>query len=158
MSDGKNNILHVNSEVLARVEARLSEVLQASGATSLLLVERSGAVLATAGDPPLHPDEMGALAASIHGAMKALVKATRAEDFVVRLPEANMGLQFRHVDDRMFLCAFYTAGYDEESVREGLAALAADALEVLKGETSAGRRADLGAFIEEKLNEIFGDR
>lgn len=156
MTSRNDNLVYVNSDVLARVEARLGDVLHASGATALLLIERSGAVLATAGDPPLHPDEMGALAAGIYGAMKALVKATRAEDFVVRLPQTNMGLQFRQVDGRLFLCAFYTADFDEQAVREGMADLAAEAVETLKDQTSS-RRSDLGAFIEGKLNEIFGD-
>ncbi len=154
----KDNIVYVNPDVIMRVEARLNEVLQASGASALLLLERSGAVLATAGDAPLHPDEMGALTAGIYGAMKALVKATRAEDISVRLPQVNMGLQFRQVDPRLFLCAFYTTTYDENAVREGLADLAAEALETLKDDTSTGRRSDLGTFIEDKLNEIFGDR
>lgn len=157
MTGHRSNLVYVNPEVLARVEARLHEVLVASGASSLLLIERSGAVLATSGDSPLHPDEMGALAAGIFGAMKSLVKATRAEDFSVRVPQVNMTLLFRQVDPRMFICAFYTASYDETQAREGLSSLASEALDTLREESSPGHRADLGAFIEEKLNEIFGD-
>ena len=152
----RSNITYVDPRVLQKVESTLQGVLDGSHASGILLIDSSGAVLASRGELPMHPDQIGAVAAGMFGAMKTMIKATRADEFIVRMPQNGMNLQFHHVDKTVFLCAFYADPADESSVRAGMTELAAKARNTLTEDQTAGRRMGSVSFIEEKLNEIFG--
>ncbi len=151
----RTSIIYVDPAVLERVESKLATVLQGTHASAILLVDRSGLVLASAGDPPMHPDEMGAVAAGTFQAMSSMIRASRAEEFIVRIPDNNANLQFFDVDKRVFLLAFYSDSRDEQLVRDGMRMLANEARNSLTEEQTADRRIDNVGFIEEKLNQIF---
>lgn len=150
-------ILILDPTTLEVVEAHLAAALRRTGAASISLVERMGAVVANAGDPPLHPDQMGPLAAGLLGAMDALTKAVRAEEFDVTLPSHHLGLHLRRVDQRLFLCAFFAGDIDQAALRLALANLAAESRRLIDDSSATAPKIELGSFIEDKLNEIFSD-
>lgn len=152
MSPG--NVTYVNPQILERVENQLQEVLKDTGAMAILLIERSGVVLATAGEPPLHPDQMGGVAAGVFGAMKTIMKASRAQDFVINVPVNGTCLEFHHIDNLVFLCAFYADSLPRERIRDGLTRLAHHALNSLVSEEAGDHKIGSTSFIEEKLNEM----
>lgn len=153
----RSSIVYIDPTVLERVEARISETLETSRAGAVLLVDKSGIVLASAGEPPLHPEQFAAMAAGVYSAMNVMIKASRTEDFVVHLPQNNAHFQFQYVDLGLFLCGFYTDADDEEAVRSGLRQLAVDARQSIAGDQGESGKPDNVNFIEEKLNELFGD-
>jgi hypothetical protein len=101
-----SSILFVDRNILEQVEKRFEAVLRDAQVSSLLLIDRTGAVIACSGDLPLPPDQMGATTATIFLAMSALIRAARTQEFIVHMPSNNMNLQFHEVDSRLFLCAF----------------------------------------------------
>jgi hypothetical protein len=151
---GRTSIVYIDSAVLERVESKLGAVLHGTGATAILLIDRSGLVLASQGDMPLNPDDMGAVAAGTFSAMRTIIRASRDEEFIVRIPGNSLNLQFREVDHRVFLLAFYSDSGAEESVRSGLAELAEDACNSLTQDRTEDRRMDNLSFIGERLSDI----
>jgi hypothetical protein len=151
----RTSIIYVDPAVLERVESKLAVVLAQTHASAILLIDRSGLVLANAGDPPMHPDELGAVAAGTFQSMSSMIRASRAEEFIVRIPDNNANLQFCDVDKRVFLMAFYSDSRYEQAVREGLSDLANAARNSLTEEQTADRRMDNVSFIEQKLSQIF---
>lgn len=151
----RSNITYVDPEVLEKVESRIQEILRQTRALAILLIDRSGLVLAAAGDPPLHPNQMGAVAAGVFSAMSTMIKASRAEEFTVYLRENHANFQFQHVDTGVFLCAFYADARDEELVRAGMKELSQYARNSITAEQTSEGRMDSELFIEEKLNELF---
>lgn len=150
----RTSIVYIDSTVLERVENRLDTVVRATGATAILLIDRSGLVLASLGDLPLAPDDMGAVAAGTFAAMRTMIRASRNEEFIVRIPGNNLHLQFKEVDQRVFLLAFYGDADTEAAVRQGLAELAEDARNSLTQDRTEDRRMDHLNFIEERLSDI----
>lgn len=148
-------VLHVNPEVLEKVERRIVLILQEIHASAVLLIDRSGLVLAWAGNPPLHPNEMGAVAAGVFGAMRTLLKTSRTEDFNISVTQSGSNLQFQHVESGMFLCAIYADRADEALVRAGLLSLAQEAVKSLTPNQPKSAQVETTNFIEEKLNELF---
>jgi hypothetical protein len=151
----QSNVVFVNPEILDRVEKSLTATLQDTRATSILLVDQCGLVVTSVGEHLLHPDQMGAMAASIYQAMSVMIKASRAEEFSVRLPRNDVFLEFRNVDKRLFLCAFYTDQRDEKNIRKALGRLALESRHALSEEETLDRRIESVSYIEEKLNELF---
>ncbi len=148
-------VLHVNPEVLEKVERHIVSILQEIHASSVLLIDRSGLVLAWAGNPPLHPNEMGAVAAGVFAAMRTLLKSSRTEDFNISVAQSGSNLQFQHVENGMFLCAVYADRVDEALVRNGLLTLAQEAVKSLTPNRDNAVQVETTNFIEEKLNELF---
>lgn len=149
------NITYVDPIVLERLEEQLALAQSTTCASAILLIEASGVVLACVGEPPLHPDQMGAVAAGISSAMGAMIRSSRIEDFIVRVPDISACLQFHHVDTRMFLCAFYSDSQSEPVMRTALKQLALHARNALSDDQTLDRPIDHISFIEEKLNELF---
>jgi len=152
------NIVYVDPGVLARVDERISSVLKSTNSSAILLIERSGVVLASKGDPPIHPDQMGAVAAGVYAAMNTMMRATRSEEMLMQLPDKDALLLFQYVDAGVFLCAFFHNPEDTNKVRVGLRALASEArCAVTEEQTQEMRDAGSVEYIEEKLNELFGN-
>ena len=151
----RTSILYVDPAILERVENKLGLILAETRASAILLIDRSGLVLASAGDPPLHPDELGAVAAGTIQSMSTMIRASHAAEFIVRIPENNSNLQFCDVDKRLFLMAYYADEDAEEEVRLALRELANAARNSLTEEQTTDRRIDNVSFIEQKLNQIF---
>ena len=147
---------YVSPVVLERVEAQLEGTRRRTGASALLLVEHSGLVLSCVGEPALHPDQMGPVAAGVLSAMQVLLKVTRAQQFVVCLPHNTTRLYFQQVEPRLFLCAFYAEAHDEEMVLQDLMDAAHESRSALQDEPTEEKNVGSVQFIEDKLNEIFG--
>lgn len=144
----------VNSATLERVEAHLAQTIRTTGAQSVLLIDRSGVVLATAGETPLHPDLMGATGAGVFGAMGSMIKASRTDEFSISIPANNAQFYFQAVDRRLFLLAFFTDPASADKVRAGLKELASEAVESLSQDSVEPVDGSVN-FITEKLNELF---
>ena len=153
----QNNIMFIDPALLEKIERGLWGVVQQTRATAALLIDRSGLVLAFVGDPPLHPSQMGAVAAGIFSAMNIIIKASRSGEFVVRVPETGANLHFQHVDKGAFLCTFYADPKEEARVREVVGKLATEARQALTQEQTTEHRVDNVNYITEKLNELFRD-
>lgn len=151
----RTSIIYVDPAVIERVEGKLGLVLTRSRASAIMLIDRSGLVLASAGDLPMHPDELGAIAAGTFQSMSVMIRASRAGEFIIRIPDNRSQMQFCDVDNRVFLLAFYGDPAAEEDIREGLRELAATARNSLTEEQTADRRIDNVSFIEQKLNQLF---
>jgi hypothetical protein len=148
-------VLHVNPEVLERIERRIVVMIHEIRASAVLLIDRSGLVLAWAGDPPLHPNQLGAVAAGISAATRSLIKANRTADFTVSVNEAGTNFHFQNVEEGTFLLAVYPDHHDAELVRSGLDKLAQEARKTLTSNQPSSAPVESVSFIEEKLNELF---
>lgn len=157
MPMSRSKISYIDEKVLRQVEERIRAVLHDTHALAVLLIDRSGVVLSCAGDPPLHPEQLGALASGIFSAMSIMIKASRTDDFVVHIPGNQAHFQFQSVDDTVFLCAFYSDEHEDSRIRDQLKELARHATGSLSSEQSTGERLKSVSFIEEKLNELFDD-
>jgi hypothetical protein len=155
MNGHDRNITYIDPRILEAVEKRLRVVMNGSGMTCVLLVDRSGAVLTNAGDPWLHPDEMGAIAAGVFSAMRRLIKASRTDEFIVKIPNNNAFIQFYSLDNRLFLCAFYNEEKAEDTVLKELEQLASDARNAITMSETSDWHVDNFDFISDKLNELF---
>jgi predicted regulator of Ras-like GTPase activity (Roadblock/LC7/MglB family) len=148
-------LLHLTTEILERVERRILELLNETEASAVLLIDRSGLVIAWAGDPPLHPNQIGAVAAGIFSAMRAMIKAGRTEEFSIRMPESGSNFYFQHVEGGSFLCAIINGDAKDENLRKGLKNLASEARESFSQGQPPSSDPESLQFIEEKLNELF---
>ncbi len=153
MSDFNNAV--VNQAVVDVVGAALPAIMSGNGVSAVLLIERSGMILTHAGEPPLHPDHMATVAASIFSAMKTLIKATRSEEFLVTVPNNGTILQFNQVDSTIILVGYYQNGPMKEQAAATLRDLAERARDLLTTDQTQDRRLHTGDFIIDKLNELF---
>jgi hypothetical protein len=151
----KADLVFVEPELLDRVEKQMGSVMQETHCAAVMLIDRSGLVIAATGQMPMHPDQMGAMAASVYLAMGAMIRASQTDEFIVHLPASNARFLFRYVDQRLFLCAFCSDTASETLVRAGLEELAHGARNALSDNGTAKRRLQSVDFIEEKLNELF---
>lgn len=148
-------IAYIDPDIFASIEEGIAQTRRDTGSTVVLLIDRSGAVITLAGEPPLHPRDLGAIAAGLFGAMETLIKAARLSEFEVRVPEITSTLVFVGVGHRLFLCAFHNDLASTETVRTGLRTLAESALKTMAEAQTAEKREISVSFIEDKLNELF---
>ncbi|MCX7719150.1 MAG: hypothetical protein N2111_12230 [Candidatus Sumerlaeaceae bacterium] len=163
----------VNADDLERLQQQVRGAMSDSGANSIFLLDISGVVLACAGEPPLHPTQMGAMAAGIYAAMRQITSTTGTQTFSVCMPADSLFLEFLRVNQRLFLLGISSEADTAIETLRNLAPFAETAL------TSALERAEKAAtnpdeadtapaslqqiatqltsadFIESKLNELF---
>jgi hypothetical protein len=143
------------SVVLEKMGSRLPQIISDSRISAVLFIDCTGAVLASAGEVPLHPDQLGAIGAGICSAMHTMLKVARSEEFILRIPANNLNIQFHYVDKSLFLCGLYKQARDERTVRARLLEAIADVRKALAEEQTIDRRQDNVSYIEAKLNELF---
>lgn len=151
----QKNVSFVDPAILSKVEANISRVLLETRCTAILLINRAGVVLAFAGEPPLHPNQIGAVGAGVYSSMSIIIRAARVESFSVRVPDNGSNLTFQTVDSGVFLCAFYSDAADQDKIQKELKQLARDARGALTIEQTADGRMENVSFITKKLNELF---
>jgi predicted regulator of Ras-like GTPase activity (Roadblock/LC7/MglB family) len=149
-----HSLVFVNQALLDTVDEALPGLMSGNGVSAVLLLERSGTILTHAGEPPLHPDHMAAVASGLFSAMKTLIKATRSEEFLVRIPSNGTVLQFNQVDSSVILLGYYADGPGGEKATTALRGLAERARELLSSDQTQDKRLEAGDFILDKLNEI----
>jgi predicted regulator of Ras-like GTPase activity (Roadblock/LC7/MglB family) len=148
------NLVFVNQTLLDAVDKRLPTLISEKNVRAILLVDRSGMILTYAGDPPLHPDQMAAVAAGIFGAMRTFIKATRSEEFLVHIPSNGTVLQFNQVDSTALIVGYYSDGDKGQNAADAIRQLADTARDIMTTEQTHDRRIETGDFIIDKLNEI----
>ena len=151
----KADLVFVEPELLDRIEKQMERIMRETRCAAVMLIDRSGLVIAATGQIPMHPDQMGAMAASVYMAMGAMIKASRTDEFVVHLPASKTRFLFRYVDQRLFLCGFFGDTASETLVRAGIEELANGARNALSEKSTSSRKMEAVDFIEEKLNELF---
>lgn len=149
-----HNLVFVNQALLDTVDAALPELMNTNGLHAVLLIERSGMILTHAGEPPLHPDHMAAVASGLFSAMKTLIKTTRSEEFLVEIPSNGTVLQFNQVDASVLLLGYYFQGPSRHQASAALRALAERTRDLLSFDQTQDKRVEAGDFILDKLNEI----
>lgn len=163
----------VNADDLEHLQQQVCLAKTASGASSMLLLDISGVVLACAGEPPLHPAQMGAMAAGMFAAMQAITSTTGADVFTVCVPSDNLFIEFLRVNDRLILLAISD---EPETAVGAMRDLAPLAVNILSGAITRAHHADLqpndadagratlrevarnltsADFIARKLDELF---
>ena len=152
----KNNVLFVDSKVLAVVDNELPNLLKKTGCQCIMLVERSGIVLSVAGDPPLHPNEIGVTAAGLYAAMNLMIKMTQAEAFTIVVPADTVMWLFQYVSEHIFLLAHHPKHTDgvAKSVHAMLAKLAEKARLSLSEKSNEPKVITNLQYINERLDEL----
>jgi hypothetical protein len=141
-------------ETLSQVEHHLLRLVRDAAVSSAALIDRSGALLAAAGDLPAPEDQIGATAAGVFGAICSVFPPIGTPEFTIDLPFSHVFLHFRGVDERLFFCVCLS----ERPAADQLVALAAVADEARNlfaaGGTDKPSAQTLQA-IAAKIDELF---
>lgn len=157
--DGRTHrMVFVDRETLRQVEQELVQLVRAGIASSVALIDRSGAVLSAVGDFPHSPEDMGATAAGIFSAMCAMVPPCNSHEFVVEVLTDRIAVRFLEIDERVFLCAFCRATPATGELQSALHRVASAARRLLA--VTPGRKPSAKTLHElsEKLDELFSGK
>jgi hypothetical protein len=143
--------------LLDHVQSRLGNILDCPGVNAVMLADSNGTVIASEGDPPIHPSQLGLIAGSIDTAMATMMRASRSDEFLVRMPGNNLNLHFHQIDQHVFLCVVHRDARDEQCVRTKIHEILEDALRIADEEQTIDRRVDNVTYITQKLNQLLDE-
>jgi hypothetical protein len=153
-SHSTRQVYYVDERALGEIESRLAALVCEGIVSSIALIDWSGAVLASAGDLPLPPDQMGATAAGIFSAVCAVAPLRSRHEFVVQILTNQTSFRFVEINERLFLWAFSMSARGEKDFDMKLRELAERARDLIgeKGGRKPSSRTLEG--INEKLTEL----
>lgn len=150
--------MRLTQDQVRALEWELSNFLKDGRCFSVLAADTAGRALAIAGEPPVHPNQIAGIVSAVFTGMSAITKASRGDEFLVRLSSNSLNIQFWQMDTRAFVCAFYRERRNERPVRENVKALVERVRARLGEEQTIDRRDDNAHFIEKKLSSFLHDR
>jgi len=149
----------LSEEAIKATEVALGDLVADARARYAQVVDRSGYVIASHGQPShMHPEELGAIAAGILSAMQVVVNLAESKESTIKFHSRTMGnFHFYWINPRVFMLVAFDNRTTESLVRSK-AKRAAKAIHphLAQDETQP---AQLGSvqFIEDKLGELFED-
>jgi hypothetical protein len=161
---GPNALFSLSDSVLELVHEALETLLDDSRAKCAMVVDRTGVILASAGDfHPLNPSTMGATAAATIAALNSMVARASSPEVSVKFYGADVDkIHFVLIDERLVLCLLHsrhaTSGQVRTSSRTFVTAIQPhlEADKRAKAETDTDLLKSL-SFIEQKLDKLFGE-
>jgi hypothetical protein len=152
------------AEALEQLENEIVSLLDKSRARCGLVLDRTGLILAAAGDfHPISPQIMGATAAGVVAALNTMVARAASPEISVRFYGSDLEkIHFLLLGDRLVLCLLLGRFAQSSAVRAAVRSFQANISPLLERyrptqEQAAGVLKSV-AFIESKLDDLFGTR
>jgi len=125
----------LSSEVSAKIKKSLNKMLVTSGAHSVLLIDKSGQLIASAGDPStLDIMALSALTAANFGATSEIAKLLGEEEFSVLYHKGkNESINFSTVGDELIMVTLFDNRTSLGLVRLRINSATQELLEIFKG-------------------------
>jgi hypothetical protein len=149
----------LSEEAIAAIEKTLAELVADTKASYVQVIDRSGYLIATQGQPThMHPEELGAIAAGIVSAMQVVVNLAESRDSTIKFHSESMAnFHFIWVNPRVFLLVAFDNAASESVVRTKAAYTAAAIAPHLSQDQTQPHEIGSGRFIEDKITELFQD-
>jgi len=155
MHGGTRQTVFVDRDVLAEVERQFRDLVRRGLVSAVALIDSSGAILASAGDLPARDDEMGATAAGVFSAIRAVLPPMGPKEFSITVHTNNVFFHYLEVTERLFLCSFRMTGLPPAELRQSMACVAAQAKDLLADSAKRKPSAKTLSALNEKLEELF---
>jgi len=125
----------LSSEVSVKIKKSLNKMLVTSGAHSVLLIDKSGQLIASAGDPStLDIMALSALTAANFGATSEIAKLLGEEEFSVLYHKGkNESINFSTVGDELIMVTLFDNRTSLGLVRLRINSATQELLEIFKG-------------------------
>lgn len=152
------------AEALEHLENEIVALLDKSRARCGLVLDRTGLILAAAGDfHPISPQIMGATAAGVVAALNTMVARAASPEISVRFYGSDLEkIHFLLLGDRLVLCLLLGRFAQSSAVRAAVKNFQGNIAPLLERyrptqEQAAGVLKSV-AFIESKLDDLFGTK
>lgn len=150
-------------EAVVRLEEDLLSLIEECKARCGLVLDRTGLILAAAGDfHPISPQIMGATAAGVIAALNTMVARAQSPEVSVRFFGSELEkIHFFLLGDRMILCLIlgrYSLSVNVRTAMKNFAGKSAPMLERFRPSRGQAENVRKSVqFIESKLDELFKD-
>ncbi|MBI5153776.1 hypothetical protein HZA57_00935 [Candidatus Poribacteria bacterium] len=157
-------IYSLSSEILETIHNALEALVEESRARCALVIDRTGCIMASAGDfHPINPATMGATAAATIAALNTMVSRASSPEVSVKFYGAEIDkIHFVLLQERLVLCLLHTRHATSGQIRSAARAfinqispeLEADRRRTSESETTLLESVN---YIETKLDQLFKD-
>lgn len=149
----------LSEEAIKAIEKTLADVVKDARALYAQVVDRSGYVIASEGQPThMHPEELGAVAAGILSAMQVIVNLAESKEATLKFHSKTIGnLHFHWINPRVFLLVSFDNQTTESLVRSKAKRTAKVIFPHLAQDETQPSQIGSVQFIEDKLSELFQD-
>jgi len=149
----------LSEDAIKTIERTLKDLVAEARARYAQVVDRSGYVIATHGEPlHLHPEELGAIAAGILSAMQVVVNLAESQESTIKFHSKTMAnFHFQWINPRVFLLVAFDKQTTETLVRSKARRAAKVIHPHLTQDETQATEIGSGRFIEDKLSELFQD-
>lgn len=158
-----SGVIHFSDTVLECIDDALNVLLQDSNAKCALVIDRTGCVLANAGDfHPVSEDNMGAVAAGVIAALNTMMSRATSPEVSIKFYGSDVDkVHFMVVADRFVLCMLHGRNTTTGQVRSAGKAFIKTVMPVIEkeraSETHSENLVKSVKYIENKLNDMFKD-
>lgn len=155
--------VHFSNDVLEQMDGALERLLEESHAKCALVLDRTGVILASAGDfHPVSVDNMGAVAAGVIAALNMMVARAISPEVSIKFYGADVDkIHFMVVADRLILCMLHSRHTTTGHIRSAAKTFSQDIVPALQNdrpqEANHESLAKSVQYIEGKLNDLFKD-
>ncbi len=158
------SIYGFSENLLSLMQNALRELVEVSRARCGLVIDRTGCILASAGDfHPINPSTMGATAAATIAALNSMVSRASTPEVSVKFFGGEVDrIHFVLIEDRLALCLMHSRQATSGQIRSAAKSFLQRVTPELSAERSpsaedTGRLRNAVQFIETKLDELFSD-
>ena len=160
-----NQVYSVSLKVLDVMHRELNRLMNESKARCGLVIDRTGCILASAGDfAPIDPSTMGATAAATVAALNRMVSRSTSPEVSVKFYGSDLDkIHFFLLEERLVLCLLHSRSASTNAAIRGAAREFADtvekALALSKDEETPDAKnvIESVSYIESKLDALFKD-
>jgi len=157
------NVYAIPPDQLENLDRALEKLLDQSKARCGLILDRTGMILAYAGDfHPVNPQVMGATAAGVIAALNSMVARAASPEINVRFYGSEVDrIHFLLLGDRLILCLLLGRTALGGNVRSAVKAFSSSVQPMLERFRPDARQAEdvlkSVQYIESKLDDMFKD-
>jgi hypothetical protein len=155
----KGNIYSLSSQVIEKLEKNMEDFLKCSLARSILIVDRSGCVLSSAGTfSSMKPKDLGVIAAATFTALNKMVDMSNSNELSIRFHSSNLDkIYFAELSDRLIVSILYNCETTGSAIRKCATEFISTMRKMLvdKPEVQSELK-DFPSSIEKDLDNLFG--
>ena len=155
----------LSNRVLEIIHNGLEELVGTSRARCALVLDRTGCIMASAGDfHPINPSTMGATAAATIAALNRMVSRASSPEVSVKFYGAEIDkIHFVLLGERLVLCLLHSRHVTSGQIRSAARTFVSKIEPEIDADKSAVRDEEATllesvSYIESKLDELFKDK
>ncbi|MCB2154515.1 hypothetical protein KQI84_06485 [bacterium] len=155
----------MSNEVLEIMHEGLEQLVKDSRARCALVLDRTGCIMASAGDfHPINPSTMGATAAATIAALNRMVSRASSPEVSVKFYGAEIDkIHFVLLGERLVLCLLHSRHVTSGQIRSAARTFVSKIEPEIEADKSAVRDQEATLlesvnYIETKLDELFKDK